>query len=69
MHFTHWESLDDPLTDTILDGELVIDVDPRTGAQVMRYYAFDLLVLNGENIMKKPLVKRFAVSCRPTLVN
>lgn len=28
----------------------------------MRYYAFDCLVLNGENIMKKPLVKRFAVS-------
>lgn len=40
----------------------MIDIDPRTGAQVMRYYAFDCLVLNGENIMKKPLVKRFAVS-------
>lgn len=51
-----------PLTDTVLDGELVIDVDPKTGEQVMRYYAFDCLVLDGENIMQKPLVKRFAVS-------
>jgi hypothetical protein len=24
--------MDDPLTDTILDGELVIDVDPKTQA-------------------------------------
>ncbi|KAL1411190.1 Dcp1p-Dcp2p decapping enzyme complex alpha subunit [Vanrija albida] len=60
LHFTHWERLDDPLTDTLLDGELVIDVDPQSGQHFLRYYAFDCLVINGENIMKKPLVKRFA---------
>ena len=31
LHFPHWEKEDHPLTDTILDGELVIDVDPKTG--------------------------------------
>lgn len=62
LHFTHWERPDDPLTDTLLDGELVIDIDPRSGQHILRYYAFDCLVINGENIMKKPLVKRFAVS-------
>ncbi|KLT46503.1 putative mRNA guanylyltransferase [Cutaneotrichosporon oleaginosum] len=60
LHFTHWERLDDPLTDTILDGELVIDIDPRTKKETLRFYAFDCLVLGGENIMKKPLVKRYA---------
>lgn len=63
LHFTHWERVDDPLTDTVLDGELVIDIDPRTGVETLRYYAFDCLVLNGENVMKKPIVKRFAVGC------
>ncbi len=32
LHFPHWEKRDDPLSDTILDGELVIDIDPKTGA-------------------------------------
>ena len=31
LHFPHWEDADTPLTDTILDGELVTDVDPATG--------------------------------------
>lgn len=28
----------------------------------LRFYAFDCLVINGENIMAKPLEKRFGVS-------
>jgi mRNA guanylyltransferase len=104
LHFPHWERIDDPLGETILDGELVIDIDPKTHAvgslsetdirnpgrtrygvagrplelklelelelemaadcvqESLRFYAFDCLVLNGENIMSKPLVKRYAVS-------
>jgi mRNA guanylyltransferase len=31
LHFTHWHKTSDPLTDTILDGELVIDIDQQTG--------------------------------------
>lgn len=48
------------MTDTILDGELVIDIDPQTNKQTLRFYAFDCLVLGGENIMSKPLIKRYA---------
>ncbi|OCF40157.1 mRNA guanylyltransferase [Kwoniella heveanensis CBS 569] len=59
LHFPHWENIDNPLGETILDGELVIDVDPKTGAETLRFYAFDCLVLNGENIMKKPLLSRY----------
>ncbi|KAL7423126.1 Dcp1p-Dcp2p decapping enzyme complex alpha subunit [Cryptotrichosporon argae] len=60
IHFTHWARPDDPLTDTIVDGELIIDVDPETGHETLRFYAFDCLVLHGENIMQKGLVKRYA---------
>lgn len=31
LHFPHWENADIPLIDTVLDGELVIDIDPATG--------------------------------------
>lgn len=30
LHFPHWEKPDTPLVDTVLDGELVIDIDPST---------------------------------------
>ncbi|KAK8869987.1 hypothetical protein IAR55_000557 [Kwoniella newhampshirensis] len=60
LHFPHWENINNPLGETLLDGELVIDIDPKTGAETLRFYAFDCMVLNGENIMKKPLLKRYA---------
>ncbi|KAG6335849.1 hypothetical protein ID866_3239 [Astraeus odoratus] len=47
------------LMDTILDGELVIDVDPQTQRETLRYLAFDCLVFNGENVMSKTLDKRY----------
>ncbi|KIM65335.1 hypothetical protein SCLCIDRAFT_1212510 [Scleroderma citrinum Foug A] len=47
------------LMDTILDGELVIDVNPESKTETLRYLAFDCLVFNGENIMSKPLDKRY----------
>lgn len=31
IHFPHWERPEDPLSESILDGELVIDIDPKTG--------------------------------------
>lgn len=60
LNFPHWENGDAPLTDTVVDGELIIDVDPKSGAHKLRFYAFDCLVLHGENIMQKPLGKRYA---------
>ncbi|WVN85172.1 uncharacterized protein L203_100317 [Cryptococcus depauperatus CBS 7841] len=60
LYFTHWEHKNVPLKETLIDGELVLDIDPRTGHQTLRYYAFDCMVLNEENIMEKPLDKRYA---------
>lgn len=31
LHFPHYEKAGEPLTDTIIDGELVTDIDPKTG--------------------------------------
>ncbi|KAF9922598.1 Dcp1p-Dcp2p decapping enzyme complex alpha subunit [Linnemannia zychae] len=45
--------------ETIVDGELVTDLEPD-GSQVVRYLAFDLLAYNGNNIIKKPLRSRLA---------
>ncbi|WWC61360.1 uncharacterized protein I303_103941 [Kwoniella dejecticola CBS 10117] len=59
LHFPHYENRGNPLGETILDGELVIDIDPKTNAQTLRFYAFDCLVLDGINIMKKPLHSRY----------
>ncbi|KAJ7775028.1 mRNA capping enzyme, catalytic domain-containing protein [Mycena metata] len=49
-----------PLLDTIVDGELVYDVDPRTKQETLRFLAFDCLVVDGQNIMARPLDKRYA---------
>lgn len=80
LYFAHWENRSAFLGETLLDGELVIDIDPSTGAvrletlqnmaedsdvrsqQTLMYYAFDCMLLHGENIMEKPLLKRYAVS-------
>ncbi|ORX39688.1 hypothetical protein BD324DRAFT_227683 [Kockovaella imperatae] len=59
LHFPYWESPDLPLRDTIIDGELVIDEDPKTKERTLRYYAFDCLVVNGMNVTGRPLLKRF----------
>ncbi|EIW69489.1 hypothetical protein TREMEDRAFT_62350 [Tremella mesenterica DSM 1558] len=59
LHFPHWEKADQPLQETLLDGEMVLDYDSRTNVETLRLYAFDCLVLNGENIMQKPMAKRY----------
>ncbi|KAJ7030059.1 mRNA capping enzyme [Mycena alexandri] len=43
---------------TIVDGELVYDVDPRTKQETLRFLAFDCLVVDEQNIMARPLDKR-----------
>jgi len=37
LHFPHWENPDMPLVDTVLDGELVIDIDPITGSVCLAF--------------------------------
>ncbi|KAH7926628.1 mRNA capping enzyme [Leucogyrophana mollusca] len=57
--FPHHEKHTAPLKDTIIDGELVIDFDPRTRQEALRYLAFDCLVVDGQNVMSRPLDKRY----------
>ncbi|KAF9246462.1 mRNA capping enzyme [Melanogaster broomeanus] len=57
--FPHPDRHRDSLLDTILDGELVIDVDPVSKRETLRYLAFDCLVFDNENVMSRPLDKRY----------
>lgn len=59
-HF-HFPLLNAPLdtfhTETLLDGELVLDTMPD-GSEVRRYLVFDCLALDGKPLMGRPLDKR-----------
>ncbi|KLO18624.1 mRNA capping enzyme, alpha subunit [Schizopora paradoxa] len=57
--FPHHENPHKPLGSTILDGELVIDTDPRTGQSTLRMLAFDCLVIDGQNVMSRMLDRRY----------
>lgn len=59
LFFPHHENPRMPLRNTIVDGELVVDVDPRTQQETLRYLAFDCLVVDEQNVMSKPLDKRY----------
>ncbi|GAA5946212.1 hypothetical protein JCM10213_001642 [Rhodosporidiobolus nylandii] len=59
LTFPHQDGLEFNHSNTVLDGEFVIDVDPQTGAHIPRLLVFDLLVLDSENLMQKPLLKRY----------
>ncbi|SCV67665.1 BQ2448_5276 [Microbotryum intermedium] len=58
IEFPHQEGLEYDHSNTVLDGELVIDVEPGRG-QVLRLLLFDILVIDSENLMQKPLHKRY----------
>ncbi|GAA5884757.1 hypothetical protein JCM6882_005380 [Rhodosporidiobolus microsporus] len=59
LTFPHQDGVEYNHSNTVLDGELVIDVDPQTGAEIPRLLVFDCLVLDSENLMQKPLIKRY----------
>ncbi|KAF5373954.1 hypothetical protein D9758_000717 [Tetrapyrgos nigripes] len=59
LFFPHHENPLHPLRDTLLDGELVIDVDPHTNKETLRFLVFDCLVVDGQNVMSRPLDKRY----------
>ncbi|KAG0147952.1 hypothetical protein CROQUDRAFT_42075 [Cronartium quercuum f. sp. fusiforme G11] len=56
--FPHYEDQNRYLKDSIIDGELVIDVEPQTG-QHLRFLVFDCIVLDGQNLMQRPLMNRY----------
>ncbi|PLW05425.1 hypothetical protein PCASD_25263 [Puccinia coronata f. sp. avenae] len=59
--FSHPENPNRLLKDTILDGELVIDVNPKTRFQQFRFLAFDCLVWEASNLMMSPLMNRYVI--------
>ncbi|KAI8989693.1 mRNA capping enzyme, catalytic domain-containing protein [Trametes punicea] len=59
LYFPHHENPRKPLKSSIVDGELVIDVDPRTKQEKLRFLAFDCLVVDNQNVMNRPLDKRY----------
>ncbi|KAF8921076.1 mRNA capping enzyme [Mucidula mucida] len=59
LFFPHHMNLKNPLGSTIVDGELVMDKDPKSGQTTLRYLAFDCLVADGQNVMPRPLDKRY----------
>lgn len=59
LTFPHYENPNRLLKDTVVDGELVIDVDPKTGHQQLRFLAFDCIVWEANNLMMRPLMNRY----------
>ncbi|KAI0807741.1 mRNA capping enzyme, catalytic domain-containing protein [Fomes fomentarius] len=59
LYFPHHEDPRMPLRNSIVDGELVIDVDPRTKQETLRYLAFDCLVVDDQCVMSRTLDKRY----------
>ncbi|KAJ7276085.1 mRNA capping enzyme, catalytic domain-containing protein [Mycena haematopus] len=59
LFFPHHKNPQLPVQDTIVDGELVYDIDPRTKHETMRLLAFECLVVDGDNMMMQPLDKRY----------
>lgn len=47
-------------TNTIIDGELVIDTKPD-GREILKYLVFDCLLLDGQSLVQRPLDKRLGV--------
>jgi len=59
LYFPHHEHPERPLRSTLIDAELVIDVDPRTKRETTRLLCFDCLIADNQNVMSKTLDKRY----------
>lgn len=57
--FPHHEHPKMPLRNSIIDGELVLDVDPRTKRETLNFLCFDCLVIDDQNVMTRWLDKRY----------
>ncbi|KAF8735139.1 hypothetical protein AX14_002646 [Amanita brunnescens Koide BX004] len=59
LFFPHHENPLRPLGNTLVDGELVLDVDPQTKQETLRFLAFDCLVVDDQKVMSRSLDKRY----------
>ncbi|KAJ2923997.1 hypothetical protein H1R20_g13094, partial [Candolleomyces eurysporus] len=57
--FPHHEDPRQNLRNSLIDGELVLDTDRKTGQKTLRFLAFDCLVIDDQNVMSKTLDKRY----------
>ncbi|EJD44151.1 mRNA capping enzyme, alpha subunit [Auricularia subglabra TFB-10046 SS5] len=59
FYFPHHANPGTALGSSIFDGELLIDIDPRTKKQTKKLLVFDCLVCDEQNLMSKPLLSRY----------
>ncbi|KAJ9094494.1 hypothetical protein QFC21_006033 [Naganishia friedmannii] len=62
LEFPHWNppsGIKSPCGPSVIDGELVCDIDRKTGEQRLRLYAFDCIVYSNTNLMKSSLQSRY----------
>ncbi|KAI0819531.1 mRNA capping enzyme, catalytic domain-containing protein [Trametes gibbosa] len=59
LYFPHYEDPRRPLRSSLIDGELVVDVDPHTKQETLRFLAFDCLVADDQNVMDRTLEGRY----------
>ena len=48
-----------PHHNTVLDGEMVVERDPSTGKHVRRFYAYDIMALNGTKLIREAFKMRY----------
>ena len=53
--------------DTILDGEIVLDIDHDKGKQQLKFLVFDALVVDGKLLLQRNLSTRLGV-IKPSLL-
>jgi mRNA-capping enzyme len=46
---------------TLMDGEMVVDTDPKTQKQMRRFLAYDLMAVNGERVSQRPFLERLNI--------
>ncbi|KZV84146.1 mRNA capping enzyme, partial [Exidia glandulosa HHB12029] len=59
FYFPHYEDPARALGNSVLDGELLIEVDPVTRKETTWLLLFDCLVCDDQNLMNKPLISRY----------
>ncbi|KAI0320125.1 mRNA capping enzyme, catalytic domain-containing protein [Amylostereum chailletii] len=59
MYFPSYDHPEKPLRSTIVDAELVVDVDPITNKETLRMLCFDCLVSDNQSNMARTLDKRY----------
>jgi mRNA-capping enzyme len=52
LQFPHRKDLDKHLSNTLLDGEFVMDVDPNSGQKIPRFLIYDIIKFESDDVGK-----------------